>query len=345
MLEGLKRRNIPFTASHNALINSLAEVFIKEANELIMIPNSILSEDEIRWILEIRTPLRLRLTVFTPNVTDYKLRILRAVSHLKNEGIEIPNLEHAISVQESSNSNLFKLLESLENWHHLKTHGRPLSLNKPMKQLANTPPNPNIGYTKRGILAPLGEDSPYAVPSAHSEPISMEGGEELYTKLRESIKTYWTENYLARFLKVPKEVVRDLVKRTGIRHEICGRDVVYFFDRTKGLSTYFAHILKGILYDLEIEYEETPNHTFFLPKFNVTIIFFDGRKEHLPPLVEDYAKTNDLLVVVPEGLRAEIGVIPDDYFQVVSLSRNQIYEAIKRIVRRHRIRASSGSPN
>ena len=332
LLEGLKRRNIPFISSCGGLIDNLREVFIEEANELIIIPDGVLDLDMVRWILEVRTPLRIRLTFFTPYVTEYKVRLLHVVSELRNKGISIPNLEYAISVQEPSESNLNKLLDALENWHHLKTHGRPILLSRCVARSGSITPPSSMGLARNPALLPETAISS-STPASSSR---MKLNDELHTKLLESIKTYWTENYLARFLNVSKEKVRELVKATGIQREVCGREVIYFFDRAKGLSTYFIHIIKGILYELGIDYEETPNHVFFLPQFDVIIFFFDGQKEQLPPLVEDYAKTNDLIVVVPEELRTKIGLIQDDYFHLATLSRDQISAVIKQVIKRRR---------
>jgi hypothetical protein len=326
LLEGLKRRSIGFAVSHGTLDCQLFEVFIEEANELILVPEGVLSQDLVRWTLEIRTPIKIRLTIFTNEVTEYKLRVMRAVTNLKEDGVVIPNVENAISIQELSNRNLVRLLESLENWHDLKTSGRPL-------------PRHNCS-----IAAPAQIESSVNAPSEWVAPLCLKGGDRthselsletqtnLHMQLRDSIKTYWTERYLAKFLNLPAEKAQEIARRIGIGREVCGQEVLYFFDRSKALRTYFVHLVKATLEELDFRYEEGPNQAFILPQFNLALVFFDGEKERIQILAENYARSYDLMFVVPEQLRITVGRIPDDFFRVIPLTRTHIAGALRGLV-------------
>jgi hypothetical protein len=327
LLEGLRECNAKFVISRGTLRCQLSEVFIEEANELILIPEGLLSQDSIHWTLEIRTPLKIRLTIFTNEVTEYKLRVARAVADLREDGIVIPNVENAISIQELSNRNLARLLESLENWHDLKTSGRRL----PRQDCAGPAPSKirnSAGAPSERVPAAwcLGSGVPI-----HGD-VSPERQTDLYMQLRDAIKTYWTERYLMKFLNLPAEKARETARRIGIDHEVCGQEILYFFDRSKALRTYFVHLVKGSLEELGFHYEEGPNQAFFLPEFNLVVVFLDGDKEQLQILAEEYARSYDLLFVVPEQLRITIGRIPDDFFRVIPLTRACIASTLRGLV-------------
>jgi hypothetical protein len=148
-------------------------------------------------------------------------------------------------------------------------------------------------------------------------------------QLRNAIKTYWTERYLARFLNLSVEKAREMAQRIGIGREVCGQEILYFFERPKALRAYFVHLVKGLLEELGFRYEEGPDQAFFLPEFSLAVMFFDGSKEQLRILAEDYARSYDLIFVVPEQLRITIGRIQDDLFRVIPLARNHIASALR----------------
>lgn len=330
LLEGLKERNISFVISRGTLGCQLSEIFIEEASELILIPEGVLNQDSIRWILEMRTPIKIRLTIFTDEVTEYKLRVMRAVSDLRKDGVEIPNAEDAISIQELSNRNLVRLLESLENWHDLKIGGRPLPRGVCVESTPTTTRRSPRVVSEQVEAAPFLEDG----LAIHSDG-SPEPHADLYVQLRNGIKTYWTERYLTRFLRLSVEKAREIAQRIGISREVCGQEILYFFDRAKALETYFVHLLKGVLEEIGIRYEEGPDQAFFLPEFNLAVVFFDGNKEQLQVLAEDYARSYDLIFVVPEQLRITIGRIQDDFFRVIPLTRNHIASALRGLVQQN----------
>jgi hypothetical protein len=324
LIQGLKERGISFVISRGTLGCQLSEIFIEEARELILIPEGVLSQDSIRWILEIRTPIGIRLTIFTNEVTEYRLRVMRAVSDLKEDGVLIPNVEDAISIQELSNRDLVRLLESLENWHDLKTSGRPLPRENCASRTAITTRSFAKAASEQGDPPPCLENGVLirsdASPETHSD---------LHMQLRNAIKTYWTERYLTRFLSLSVEKAREMAQRIGIGREVCGQEILYFFDRPKALRAYFVHLLKGVLEELGLRYEEELDRAFFLPEFSLAVVFFDGNKEQLQILAEDYARSYDLIFVVPEQMRITIGRIQDDLFRVIPLTRNHIASALR----------------
>jgi len=324
LIEGLKERGISFVISRGTLGCQLSEIFIEEARELILIPEGVLNQDSIRWILGIRTPIRIRLTIFTNEMTEYRLRVMRAVSDLKEDGVLIPNVDDAISIQELSNRNLVRLLESLENWHDLKTVGRPLPRENCASRTAITTPRLARAASEQGDATPCLEKGVLARSDA-----SPETHTDLHMQLRNAIKTYWTERYLTRFLNLPVEKAREMAQRIGLGREVCGQEILYFFDRSKALRAYFVHLLKGVLEELGFRYEEGPDQAFFLPEFSLAVVFFDGNKEQLQILAEDYARSYDLIFVVPEQLRITIGRIQDDLFRVIPLTRNHIAGALR----------------
>ena len=132
-IKGLKKRGIDFVISQDALGCQITEIFITEAKELILFSTKQLDVSTIRWVLQIRTPLKVRLTFFVPEPTKFKLQLMRAVSELKQNVLEIPNIEYAISVQELTTANLHRFMDSLENWFQIKTNGRPLPFLKAFK--------------------------------------------------------------------------------------------------------------------------------------------------------------------------------------------------------------------
>ena len=230
-IKGLKKRGIDFVISQDALGCQITEIFITEAKELILFSTKQLNVSTIRWVLQIRTPLKVRLTFFVPEPTKFKLQLMRAVSELKQNVLEIPNIEYAISVQELTTANLHRFIDSLENWFQIKTNGRPLPFLKALK-------------------------SPIPPRNTTDEPFSKKQ-KDLYVHLRNAIKTYWTERYFSRYLNSPSENVKEVAKRIGVQREVCGHEILYFFDRSKALGTYFDHIIKGILKELDLQFQET----------------------------------------------------------------------------------------
>jgi hypothetical protein len=61
-------------------------------------------------------------------------------------------------------------------------------------------------------------------------------------------------------------------------------------------------------------------------------VFFDGEKERIQILAENYARSYDLMFVVPEQLRITVGRIPDDFFRVIPLTRTHIAGALRGLV-------------
>jgi len=324
LLEGLREHNLAFATSRGSFGGQLCEIFIEEVSELILIPNGVLDQDLVHWILEMRTPIEIRLTIFTNEMAEYKIRVMRAVSDLRQDGVEIPNVDDAISVQEPSARNLARLLESLENWHDLKSRGRPF----PRRNCAKS----DFGASRASQRARSeeAENASSLGDKLDVDPDCFHDTQaDLYLRLRNGIKTYWTEKYLTRFLKLSPEKAREIAQRVGIVREACGQEILYFFDRVKALRAYFVHVLKGLLDEMGLRYEEGPNDAFFLPEFNVAVVFFDGNKEQLQVLAEDYARSYDLIFVVPEQLRVVIGRVQDDFFRIVSLAKSNIAHALR----------------
>jgi hypothetical protein len=132
---------------------------------------------------------------------------------------------------------------------------------------------------------------------------------------------------------LPIENVKEIAKRIGIQREVCGKDTLYFFDRSKALETYFVHVVKGLLTDLGLQYRETAKHDFFLPELQLGLHFFDGEKEQLKIFTGEYANNHNLIIVVSEVLRREIGRIQDDFFQVLPLDQDKIKETLIKTIR------------
>ena len=305
LTRGLETRNIDFVQSEDAFGCNITEVYVTEAYELLLFPGDRLDASSIQWILQVRTPLKVRITFFSSDVHTLKTQLLSAIDKLKQDGIDIPQTETAISVQELTEKNITHLLDSLENWANIKSTGRPL---------------PQVETSR-------------SKPKKEQEVHFEQQQEDLYIHLRFAIKTYWTERYFARYMNIPSPKVKELAKRIGIQQEVCGTDILYFFDRKKALETYYQHIIKGILDELDMKYQETSKHDFFLPDLHLTLHFFDGEKEQLKILAGEYAQNHDLIVVVPETLRRNIGQIQDDFFQVLPLNQDKIKSVLIRVIR------------
>jgi hypothetical protein len=329
-VEGLSQRDLQFVVSHNAFGRKIGEVFITEARELVMIPEELLDQDTIRWIIEIRTPLSIRLTIFTQSVSEYKLRVTRAISELVAAGIDIPNIDHVVSVQRLSFENLQRLLDSLANWRDLKI-GSKAQFASDQKAIISEAPFPPSKLPSSTPSFTRHKDGSIDEETLDETTIDYQS---VHISLRNSIKTYWTERYLARFLKTTPENAREIARRAGVSRELCGREALYFFNRSEALSTYFSHILKGILDELNIQFEVTSQRLFFLPQLHLVVMFFEGDKEQLRLIAEDFARTHDVIFVVPERLRATIGRITDDYFQVIPLARDHIFSLLQQMLKK-----------
>ena len=304
--DGLRTRNIEYVVSEDALGCNINEVYVIEAQELIIFPEKQLDTKSIQWILQVRTPLTVRITIFSQDSSKLKARLMKAITALKKDGLEVPQTEHAISVQELTENNIQLLLDSLENRSNLKANGRLFP--RVQTSLVSTSTNVTV------------------------DSIS-EKQEDLHIHLRNAIKSYWTERYFARYMNIPSQKVKILAKRIGIQHEKCGHETLYFFDRKKALGTYFEHIIKGILDALKLKYQETPSHDFFLPDLHLSLHFIDKEKEQLKIQAGEYTKNRDLIVIVPESLHGNIGRIQDDFFQVLPLNQDKIKTALIRVIR------------
>lgn len=307
-LGSLKNRCIDFVLSEDALGCKLTEVYITEAQELVLFPLAHIDIETLRWILEIRTPLKARMKFFIREAAELKNKVLQVVSELKAEGIDIPNAANSISVHELTETNLSWFLDSLENWSKPSNDRRSLpllqTLNSKEVQKSQEP------------------------PSSRSEK-----HDNLYLHLRNAIKTYWTQRYLTRYLNIPSESVKELSKRIGIQCERCGSETLYFFERSKALETYFKHIIKGILDELSLQYREASNHVFFLSDLHLVLYFFDGEKEQLKILAREYADKHNVIIVVPETLRRTIDHHRDDFFQILPLDQEKIKRSLQKMVR------------
>jgi hypothetical protein len=308
LIEGLRKRNIDFVLSEDALGCDITEIFITEANQLLIFPTKNFDTTTIQWLLRVRTPFKVRITIFSSGVSKIKLLLLNAIDTLKQEGLAIPNFDQAISVQDLTGKNIQRFLDSLENWAVLKSNGRPL----PKIRTSFPPSTSKIKENHSSVAQKL---------------------EDLHVHLRNAIKTYWTKRYFARYLNIPPKKIQELASQIGIQREVCGNDTLYFFDRKKGLGTYFEHIVKAILNELNLKYQETSQHDFFLPNLHLTLHFFDGEKEQLKILASEYTQNHDLIVIAPEASRRNIRRIQDDFFQVLPLNQEKIKGALIRIIR------------
>ena len=196
LIQGLGAKNIDFVVSEDALGCNVTEVFVTRAQELFLFPIEPLDTASIQWILQIRSPLKVRITIFTPHVSELRIRILSAINKLKKNGLEIPHSEQAITIQNLSEKNIQNLIDSLEHWTNQKINDKSISL----KQTYPTSSRPAIN--NQG--------------SNESEK------EQLHLHLRNAIKSYWTERYLARYLNIPSQKVVELANRIGIQWEKCG---------------------------------------------------------------------------------------------------------------------------
>jgi len=84
---------------------------------------------------------------------------------------------------------------------------------------------------------------------------------------------------------------------------------------------------------LHLEYRQTFNHIFFVPNLNLTLHFFNGAQEQLKNLVGEVTQNRDLIVIVPETVRRNIGQIQNEFFQVLPLDQDKIKSALIRVVR------------
>ncbi|MFX1318973.1 MAG: hypothetical protein ACFE9D_03640 [Promethearchaeota archaeon] len=307
LIRGLETRGIDFVVSEGALGCNVTEIFVTEAHELIIFPLDSLDTVSIQWILQVRTPLNIRITLFSSEVPKLKIQVCNAIKKLTQDGVEIPQTQQSLSIQDLTETNINRFLGSLENWANIKTNGRPL---------------PDVKISK-------------SLPESEEEYSSSneQNREDLHVHLRNAIKTYWTERYFARYMSIPLQKVKELAEKIGIQREVCGHETLYFFNRKRALETYFAHIIKCILNELNLKYQETSMHDFSLPDLHLRIHFFEGEKEQLKILASEYVQNRDLIVITPESLRKAIGLIQDDIFQVMPLDQDKIKATLIKIVR------------
>ena len=306
LIDGLGVRNINHVVSQDALGCHVTEVYVTEAQALILFPENQLDTESIQWILQVRTPLSVRITIFSQDASKLKIDLLKAINRLKLNGLEIPLTEQTISVQELTEYNIKRLLDSFENLTNSTTSGRPLPQ----------------------IQSPI-----ISKPQKENIESESEKQKDLQIQFRNAIKTYWTQRYFARYMNIPSQKVESLANQIGIQHEICGHEILYFFDRKKALGTYFEHIIRGILDALKLKYQETSSRDFFLPELHLTLHFIDREKEQLKIQVGEYTKNRNLMVIVPESLHGNIGRIHDDFFQVLPLNQDKIKTALIRVIR------------
>lgn len=309
LIQGLRIQNIDFILSENALGCLITEVYITEAHELIMFPDDQLDTIALQWVLQVRTPLKVRIIIFSAEASKLKTQLANAINKLRLEGLEISQTEHAISIQELTEENIQLLLNSLEKRINI------ISNESQSPQIQN-PAIPSIKPSKKN----------------YSSSNQIQG--DLYTHLRNAIKTYWTERYFARYMNFPSEKVKDLAEQIGIQHEVCGKDVLYFFDRKKALETYYKHIIKGMLDELNLKYRETSQHDFFLPELNLTLRFFNDEIEQLERVGVGAVKNRNLIIIAPKALQRNIEQIPDAFFQVLPLDQDKIKAVLIRAIRR-----------
>ncbi|MFX0169279.1 MAG: hypothetical protein ACFE89_08000 [Candidatus Hodarchaeota archaeon] len=303
LIHGLNNRGIDFVVSDAALGCSLTEVYITQAQELILFPQNRIDTPTLQLILEVRTPLKVRLTFFSHDVPSFKANLTRAISAVQDNGLEIPNIENTIFVHELTEHNIYRLLDSLENYATLRTND------------TSRPPLQSALPSQRESVA----HSPAALENFHLH-------------LRRAIKTYWTERYFARYLNTPIENMKKIASRLGIQQETCGQETLYFFDRAKALRTYFSHIIKGILAELNLQYRETLTQGFYVLDLKLGIYFFDGEIDQLRILAGEYKNNHELIIVVPEALRRKIGQIQERFFQVLPLNQDKIKTLLIRTI-------------
>lgn len=307
LVQNLKNHNIEFVVSEEALGCDITEVYVTEAHELLLFPNNQLDTDSIQWILRVRTPLKVRITFFSTDISELKIRLLDAIDELRKDGLDIPQLQQAISIQELTKENIQRISDSFVNWTYLK------SIERPLPQL----------QTSR-ISSKTKEDDQHLI---------IQKQEDIHLHLRNAIKTYWTERYFAKYMNLPSQKLRALAKRLGIHCEVCGHDTLYFFNRGKALEKYFIHITKAVLDELNLKYKETSTQAFFLPDLQLTLHFFDGEREQLRTLAGESTQNRDLIVIVPDTLLRRLGVKQGAFLQILPLDQDKIKNALMRIVR------------
>ncbi len=304
LLRGLETRNINFILSENALGCNFTEVYLTEARELILFHRNQLDTVSIQWILQIRTPINTRITIFTTDVSILRTQLMNAIKKLQQEGLEITQPEDAISILGLTEANIQYLLDSLKNSTMSKSKGKPVSLNQT-----------SSSYLKK-----------------ENRDLNDQKFKNLRTHLQTAIKTYWTGRYFARYLNIPLQKVKELATRIGIQHELCGNETLYFFDRNKALRTYFAHIIKGILDEMDLKYRETSTHDFFLPDINMALRFFDGEIEQLNNQADRHTQNPNLIVIIPEALRNNVEQFQDNSLLVLPLNQDKIKSALIKVV-------------
>jgi hypothetical protein len=307
LTRGLEARHIDFVISEEALGCNITEIFITEAQELIIFPMGQLDVTSIQWILHVRTPLNIHITFFSTDCPKLETQLLNAVKKLKEDGIEILRTQQEISIQELSENNIKQLLDSLENWMNNKTNRKPF----PDTQTSITSSKTN---------------------ETNAE-LNEKNRDDLHIHLRNAIKTYWTERYFARYMNLPSQKLRELAERIGIQHEVCGQETLYFFNRKKALETYFEHVIKGILDELKLKYHEPAKHDYYLPELHLRLYFFGGEKIQPRILTSEYVQNRDLILITPEAQQKIIRRIQDDIFLLLPLDQDKIKGALIKIVR------------
>jgi hypothetical protein len=303
LIHGLQKRGIDFVVSDAALGCQLTEVYITKTKELILFPPRKTDLTTLQWILEIRTPLNVRLTFFPTDVSTFKTQLIQAISAVQNNGLVIPNTDHAISIQELSEQNIRRLLASLDSLASFEARGKPRSSTQSNQERK----------------------------SSHEMK-----KEDLRNHLRNAIKSYWTERYFARYLNTPRENIEKIAEKLGIQREVCGHETLYFFERPKALRKYFAHIVKGILTELNLQYRETLTHEFYILDLRLGLHFFDGEINQLRILASEYSNCHELIIVIPKSLEIECERIREMFFEVLPLDQEKIKSVLTKTLQ-HRI--------
>ncbi len=309
LIKGLQERSIDFVVSDNTLGCQLVEIYVPKAQELIIIPRKRLDIPTIRWILEVRTPLNIRIDIFTNDLPEVKLRLIRALKILKEDGLELSSLKRAISIQDLTEINIQQLLESIENRLVHRGYGKPPFFNSHTKSFTHIKENSSSLKEKQ---------------------------EALLFHLQNAIKTYWTERYLARYLNTPLKNIQKLAKQIGIEREMCGHETLYFFDRKKALKTYFQHIMKGLFDELNIEYQEISQQNYVLPDLGIELFFFDGKNEELTTLYGKFVHNHNLIIVAPQIFLATFKSTQNSFLKVLPLNQEKIKKALVQTIRHRR---------
>lgn len=303
LIHGLQKRGIDFVLSDAALGCQLTEVYITKAQELILFPPRKTDLTTLQWILEIRTPLNVRLTFFSTDVSTFKTQLIQAISAVQNNGLIIPNIDHAISIQELSEQNIRRLLAALDS---------------------------SASVDARGKSHPLPESTTH--PNQERKSSHEIKKQDLRSHLRNAIKSYWTERYFARYLNTPRENIGKIAERVGLQQEICGHETLYFFERPKALRKYFAHIIKGILTELNLQYRETLTHEFYILDLRLGLHFFDGEINQLRVLASEYSNSHELIIVIPKSLEIECESLRELFFEVLPLDHEKIKSTLTKAV-------------